>query len=33
MRIIEELFNILHEIHLSIGHSGRNHMEYEINKS
>jgi hypothetical protein len=28
----EGLFNILHEIHLSIGHGGRNRMEYEINK-
>jgi len=28
----EELFNILHNTHLSIGHGGRNRMEYEINK-
>uniref|UniRef100_A0A2H8TQZ8 KRAB-A domain-containing protein 2 n=1 Tax=Melanaphis sacchari TaxID=742174 RepID=A0A2H8TQZ8_9HEMI len=28
----EELFEIVHEIHLSIGHGGRNRMEYEINK-
>jgi len=28
----EELFKVVHEIHLSIGHGGRNRMEYEINK-
>jgi len=29
---IEELFNIIHDTHLTIGHGGRNHMEYELNK-
>jgi len=28
----EELFKIVHDIHLSIGHGGRNRMKYEINK-
>lgn len=28
----DELFKILHETHLSTGHSGENRMEYEINK-
>jgi len=27
----EELFNILHETHLSIGHGGRSRMEHELN--
>jgi len=27
----EQLFNILQEVHLSIGHGGRNRMKYEIN--
>jgi len=28
----EELFNVIHDIHLTIGHGGRNRMEYELNK-
>jgi len=28
----EELFNIIHDTHLIIGHGGRNRMEYELNK-
>ncbi|CAI6360566.1 unnamed protein product [Macrosiphum euphorbiae] len=28
----EELFNIIHDTHLTIGHGGRNRMEYELNK-
>lgn len=28
----ENLFNIINEIHLSIGHGGKNRTEYEINK-
>jgi hypothetical protein len=27
----EELFDIIHNIHLSIGNGGRNRMEYEVN--
>jgi len=30
--MIEEIFVYLHEIHISIGHGGRNRMLYEINK-
>jgi len=29
----DELFKIVHEIHLAIGHDGINRMEYEINKN
>jgi len=28
----EELFNIINYTHLTIGHVGRNRMEYELNK-
>lgn len=28
----EELFNIIHDTHSTIGHGGRNRMEYELNK-
>jgi len=28
----EELFNIINDTHLAIGHGGRNRMEYELNK-
>lgn len=28
----EELFNIIHDIYLSIGHGGRNKNEYEGNR-
>jgi len=28
----EELFNIIHVTHLTIGYGGRNRMEYELNK-
>lgn len=27
----EELFDIIHDVHLSIGHGGRNRMEHEVN--
>jgi hypothetical protein len=27
----EELFDVIHKVHLSIGNGGRNRMEYEIN--
>jgi hypothetical protein len=27
----EELFDVIHNIHLSIGHGERNRMEYEVN--
>ncbi|XP_060858218.1 KRAB-A domain-containing protein 2-like isoform X1 [Metopolophium dirhodum] len=30
--MIEEIFDYLHEIHISIGHGGRDRMLYEINK-
>ena len=27
----EELFEIIHDVHLSIGHGNRNRMEYKVN--
>jgi hypothetical protein len=27
----KELFDVIHKVHLSIGHGGRNSMEYEVN--
>lgn len=30
--MIEEIFDYLHEIHISIGHGGRDRMFYETNK-
>jgi hypothetical protein len=26
----EELFDVIHKVHLSIGHGGRNRMEHEV---
>lgn len=28
----EELFNVIYDAHLTIGHGERNRMEYELNK-